>query len=110
MKIETFLLERNQSLYENQVRFNLTESGLHPRALKDVLTADELDAMVRLPLGYGQTNGDRQLRAQIAALYSGLNEDNVLVTNGSAEANFALVWSLIEAGDDVSLMLPNYML
>jgi len=29
MKIETFLLERTQSLYENEVEYNLTESGVH---------------------------------------------------------------------------------
>src|SRR5262249_34276824 len=92
------------------VRLNLTESGLHPYALKDILREDELDALVQLPLGYGQTNGDPALRQQIASFYPGLDADNVLVTNGSAEANFALIWSLIEARDDVSMMLPNYML
>jgi len=31
------------------------------------------------------------------------------VTNGSAEANFIAVWSLLEEGDELALMLPNYM-
>ncbi|HEY0105790.1 MAG TPA: aminotransferase class I/II-fold pyridoxal phosphate-dependent enzyme [Rhizomicrobium sp.] len=110
MKIETFLLERNQSLYENSVRYNLTESGVHPYALKDVLTPDEREEILGLPLGYGHTNGDPALRRAIANLYPGLGEDNVLVTNGSAEANFAAIWSVVEPGDEVVAMLPNYML
>ena len=40
MKVETFLLERNQSLHENSVRFNLTESGVHPYSLAEILTSE----------------------------------------------------------------------
>jgi aspartate/methionine/tyrosine aminotransferase len=110
MKIEEFQLERNQSLYENTVRYNLTESGIHPRALRDFLTEKEQAEILELELGYGQTNGDPGLRDVIAAQYPGLDRENVLVTNGSAEANFVAIWGLLEAGDEVALMLPNYML
>jgi aspartate/methionine/tyrosine aminotransferase len=110
MKIETFLLERNQSLHENSVRFNLTESGIHPYALNEVLTHDEQEELLGLSLGYGYTNGNPALRRAIAQYYPGFDEENVLVTNGSAEANFATIWSLIEPGDEVIVMLPNYML
>jgi aspartate/methionine/tyrosine aminotransferase len=60
-------------------------------------------------LGYGQTNGSIPLRERIAALYQGQTIDNVLVTNGSAEANFVACHSLLEAGDEVVMMVPNYM-
>jgi aspartate/methionine/tyrosine aminotransferase len=111
MKIEPFLLERNQSLYENLVQFNLTESGIHPLSLKDVLSAAELGELTELSLGYGFTNGNPVLRGAIAQHYGrGFNDENVLITNGSAEANFAVIWSLIEPGDEVVVMLPNYML
>jgi aspartate/methionine/tyrosine aminotransferase len=110
MKIEEFLLERNQSLYENTVRYNLTESGIHPCALRDFLSEDEQQEVLSLELGYGQTNGDPGLRDRIAALYPGYDRDNVLVTNGSAEANFVTILSLLERGDEIVIMLPNYML
>ena len=110
MKIEEFELERNQSLYENTVRYNLTESGIHPCALKDFLSEQEQQEVLQLELGYGQTNGDPALRDAIAALYPGYDRDNVLVTNGSAEANFVTILSLLEAGDEILVMLPNYML
>ncbi len=110
MHIETFELERNQSLYENHVRYNLTESGIHPYTLRELLTEDQQQEVLDLRLGYGQTNGDPALRATIASYYPGCNEDNVIVTNGSAEANFVAFWSLLEPGDEVAMMLPNYQL
>jgi aspartate/methionine/tyrosine aminotransferase len=110
VKIEEFQLERNQSLYENTVRYNLTESGIHPCALEDSLSEEEQQEVLRLELGYGQTNGDPALRDAIAALYPGYDRDNVLVTNGSAEANFVAILSVLDAGDEIVVMLPNYML
>lgn len=109
MDIQTFELERNQSLWENRVGCNLTESGLHPWALADVLNPEELEEIVRLPLGYGYTDGSPELKNRIAALYPGASANNVLVTNGSSEANFVSMWSLLEAGDEIVYMVPNYM-
>ncbi|MCK4764575.1 MAG: aminotransferase class I/II-fold pyridoxal phosphate-dependent enzyme [Candidatus Aminicenantes bacterium] len=109
MKIETFELERYQSLWENTVKINLTESGVHPYTTEELLTKKEIKQMLSLRLGYGQTNGDIELRQAICRLYPGMTIDNVLVTNGSAEANFIGMWSLLEPGDELILMLPNYM-
>jgi len=88
MKFPIFELERVQSLYENTVEYNLTESGFHPMTLRELLTADQLADLPDIVLGYGQTNGSIPLRERIAALYPGQTADNVLVTNGSSEANF----------------------
>jgi aspartate/methionine/tyrosine aminotransferase len=33
----------------------------------------------------------------------------VLITCGSAEANFLAMWTLLEPGDEIAVMLPNYM-
>jgi aspartate/methionine/tyrosine aminotransferase len=60
-------------------------------------------------LGYGQTNGSIPLRKRIADLYDGMDEENVLVTNGSSEANFIACHSILKAGDEVVMMVPNYM-
>ena len=109
MNIRTFDLERIQSLYENTVPVNLTESGFHPYSLKELLTPDQMEQVVNLTLGYGQTNGSIGVRRAIAALYPGFDEDNVMVTNGSSEANFVACHALLEKGDDVVMMVPNYM-
>lgn len=109
MKIDIFELERIQSLYENKVDYNLTETGLHPYTLKELLTPEEIEQLCSVSLGYGQTDGSPQLRETIARLYPGAGPSNVLVTNGSAEANFLVLWSMLDPGDELVLMLPNYM-
>jgi aspartate/methionine/tyrosine aminotransferase len=109
MNIRTFELERVQSLYENTVPINLTESGFHPYTLKDLLSAEQIEMLTETVLGYGQTNGSIPLRKTISDLYPNCNEDNVLVTNGSAEANLVACHTLLSKGDEVAMMVPNYM-
>ena len=49
------------------------------------------------------------LREKIADLYTGADFDNVLATSGSAEANFVAVMTLLEPGDELIYMVPNYL-
>jgi aspartate/methionine/tyrosine aminotransferase len=109
MKVEVFELERIQSLWENRVAYNLTESGVHPLTLRDLLEDREIEELLNTGLGYAQTNGTEELREAISRLYPGTDRDNFLVTSGSSEANFLAMWSLLEEGDELVLMLPNYM-
>lgn len=110
MKIEPFEMERAQSQWENVVEYNLAESGVHPMSVRELLGDDSLfEELLNRKLGYTQTNGAIELRAAISRLYPGAGLDHVLVTNGTAEANFLALWRLLEPGDEVVLMLPNYM-
>jgi hypothetical protein len=49
------------------------------------------------------------LRQNIARLYKGANPDNVLVTVGAIEANYISTRTLLSAGNEIVIMLPNYM-
>jgi len=109
MKIETFELERFQSLWENTVKYNLTDSGVHPFSINELLGKDEIKKLLYLRIGYGQTNGSIELRDTISKLYHKADIDNILVTNGTAEANFISMWAMIEPGDEILIMLPNYL-
>jgi aspartate/methionine/tyrosine aminotransferase len=109
MHIIPFEMERYQSLWENVVDYNLSESGVHPMQLKELVNQDQLDQLSRLNLGYNQTNGTAELRDTIAQLYPGASQENILVTTGSSEANFLATLRLIEPGDELIFMLPNYM-
>ena len=60
-------------------------------------------------LGYTQTNGTPELRQAIASMYPGASADHIEVTNGGSEANCIALWHLVEQGDDVVMMMPNYM-
>src|SRR5256885_8704260 len=110
MRIDTFALERMQSTYENEVDFNLSESGVHPLTLGEL--ADDVasrEALLAEALRYTQSNGTAPLRDGIAALYDGAGRDHVQVTNGGSEANYIATWNLVEPGDEVVMMVPNYM-
>jgi len=111
MSFEPFAMERWQSTWENRVRYNLSESGVHPLTVAELLAlaGETPEAVAHSRLGYPQSNGTEPLRAAIAALYPGATADNVLVTNGSAEANFCACWQLIHPGDRVAIVLPTYM-
>ncbi len=109
MKFPIFELERVQSIFENTVEFNLTESGFHPYTLKELLSPDQLEEVEETVLGYGQTNGSIEVRTRIADLYPEQTPDNVLVTNGSSEANYVACHTLLEPGDEIVAMIPNYM-
>jgi aspartate/methionine/tyrosine aminotransferase len=111
MKIETFLMERMQSTWENRVDYNLSESGVHPMYLGEILreVPESTEQLLKQELGYPQSNGTPELRQAIANLYRGATPDNVLVTNGTSEANFLCIWNLVDPDDEVLLMLPNYM-
>jgi aspartate/methionine/tyrosine aminotransferase len=75
-------------------------SGQAPAALAELLDTE---------LNYPQTNGILELRENIAALYPGATPDHVLVTVGAAEANYNSVQTVAVPGDEVVVMLPNYM-
>lgn len=109
MEIEEFRLERIQSLYENEVELNLSDSGVHPFDLHTLLTPEEIEALLSVELGYGWTHGRPDLRQAIAALHPDRGPDEVLVTSGGVEANFLLVMSLVEPGDRVVMVTPNYL-
>jgi aspartate/methionine/tyrosine aminotransferase len=103
-------MERMQSTYENRVDFNLSESGVHPLTLGELVPdAASREALLAEGLRYTQSNGTLALRSAIASLYPGATPDHVQVTNGGSEANYITTWNLVEPGDEVILMVPNYM-
>ncbi len=110
MKFETFEMERMQSTWENRVAWNVSESGVHPLRVEEVADTDaDRAALLGLHLGYSQTNGTPELRAAIAAMYPGATPENIEVTNGGSEANCIAMMHLIEPGDRVVVMTPNYL-
>jgi aspartate/methionine/tyrosine aminotransferase len=110
MKIKEFAMERFQSTWENTVRYNLSESGVHPLSINELLEneADRRE-FLNLQLGYNQANGSEELRSHIAAMYEDASAENILVGNGTAEVNFIVAWALIEPGDEVLMLTPSYL-
>ena len=110
MRVEPFAMERFQSTWEHRVRFNLSESGVRPLSVRELVgDGAGLDAVLDQPLIYTQTNGTEALRSAIAALYPGATAAHVEVTNGGAEANFLAAWYLVQPGDEIVALVPTYM-
>lgn len=110
MKIERFEMERYQSTWEHTVEFNLADSGVHPITLAALVDHSWIrEVLAREQIGYGQTNGSEELRTTIAGLYHAAGPEHVLITTGTAEANFLTAWALLEPGDEVVVLLPTYM-
>ena len=110
-QFQPFLMERWMSKYEQDVEFNLSESGVHPITLSELLSDDatHINQLLATDLNYPHVNGIPELRKNIALLYEDAKEDNVLVTGGAVEANYNATLTLLNKGDELVIMLPNYM-
>ncbi len=108
---QRFELERLLCRWENLVEYDLSESGVLPVTFRELMDGDTalLETLLDTKLNYAQSNGIPELRQRIAALYPGAKEQNVIATVGCAEANFITLQTMLSEGDELALMMPNYM-
>jgi aspartate/methionine/tyrosine aminotransferase len=110
MPLELFEMERMQSTWENLVDYDMSESGVRPLTLRELVAMGfNLDEFLDQPLGYSQSNGTIELRERIAAMYPGTRVEQIEVSNGTSEANYLVALSLLRPGDVLAMELPNYM-
>ena len=109
-RIDLFQMERMQSLYWHLVEFDLSESGVWPMTIRDLLGPyAEAEAFLGTRLSYPLSEGSEESRANIAAWYPDASSANVTVTNGGSEANLLVLWTLLTPGDRLAFMVPNYL-
>lgn len=110
MSFTPFNLEYVQSIWEQKVDINLTESGVHPIRLDQLLDGneDKLTEMLATEINYPHVNGNPALRENIAQLYAGTGVSNILVTVGGAEANNIIMQTLMRPGDELLTHTPTY--
>jgi len=108
---QPFAMERYMSAYEQEVDYNLSESGVQPMHLRELLDLKPglFDRILATDLNYPHANGIPELRQNIAGMYTDAHADNVLVTVGAIEGNYNTIRTLLTAGDEIVIMLPNYM-
>lgn len=96
-------LESPEQLGYDTIRYNLSESSVADRRLGELnLRLDDI------LLCYGDHRGAPDLRGLIAGTGEGLAGDDVLVTAGAAGALFIIATSMLEAGDHIVVVRPNY--
>jgi len=107
MRFPEFSMERMQSTWEHRVKYDLSESGLEALTLEDAVR--DLGALATERLGYANGMGREETRTLVAAFHPDATHENVLITTGTSEANFLALATLVEPGDEVVIVMPNYM-
>src|SRR4051812_49363834 len=105
---QPFELEYYQSQYEHDVEINLADSSVQCLNTREWLTDDEQRQLLDTPLYYPMVNGTTELRRAIAALYTDVGPENLLVTVGAAQANSMVAATLLAPGDEVVVVSPGY--
>ena len=89
--------------YQFEVDYDIGESGTK------FLTVKEIDIdLNEVELRYGYHLGHPTLRKEIAKQYDGNSLDNVAVTTGASEANFAVIAHLVGPKDHLIVEHPTY--
>lgn len=108
--MQPFQLERYFARYEFNVKHLLCASDCESLSLPELL-AQAPPALLRrwetLRLGYTESQGDPDLRAAIAAAYTTISGDDVLVA-APEELIFLLMHCLLRPGDEVIAIAPAY--
>jgi aspartate/methionine/tyrosine aminotransferase len=110
MHIDTFEMMRMECVYENLVDYNLSESGILPMKLSDLLDGPgDAEKFLDQELWYPESNGSPLLRERIAQFYPDCKPSNITIANGGSEVNYLTLWTLLEKGKRLACMLPNYL-
>ncbi len=111
MRIEDFALERFFARWEFAVEHLLCASDVQGYPMSEVLALADDEARALwdgLTLGYTESSGHPLLRQAIAARYTGLEPEDVLVFAGAEEAIFCLTNVLMEPGAHAIVTWPGY--
>jgi DNA-binding transcriptional MocR family regulator len=111
LKLNDFKLERYFARYEFNSPYLLCCSDCETFTIQDVLRMEgesAVQSFLKLPLGYSESPGSRELRRQIVGLYNCMDEDGILVCSGAEEAIFLYMNAILEPGDHVIVQYPCY--
>jgi capreomycidine synthase len=110
MEVVPAHLEYWMRAYYFDTEIDLSSSGVQNFSFGELrklfnITPDDLDGIV---LHDSRTLGDPELRRAIASRWANGNAERVMATNGSSEANYLVMNSLLEPGDEVVVLDPSY--
>lgn len=110
MKIRDFQLECYFGKYEFTAPYLLTQSDCESMTIGELLALEPGSeyAFMNQWLGYTETWGDPELRSMVAGLYQKMKRENVLICHGAQEAVFAYMNVMLDPGDHMIVMFPNY--
>ncbi|MCP4757824.1 MAG: aminotransferase class I/II-fold pyridoxal phosphate-dependent enzyme [Proteobacteria bacterium] len=110
MKLNPFRLERYFAEWEFTAPYLLCCSDCESVSVDELfrLEPEARDRFASLRLGYTESLGDPELRAQIASLYRTASPERILVHTGAEEAIFNFMNVALDPGDHVVVHSPYY--
>lgn len=96
-------IESPEQMGYASIQFNLTESSVSDVPFEKL----QLD-LKKLVLAYGDHNGLPELRELLSNRFGNFSADDVLITVGAAAALYIVNTSLLNPGDEILVMHPNY--
>ena len=110
MPIKPFKLEQYFAQHEFSVPFQLCNSDCEALRVFELLALEPgaADRFQLSGLGYTETQGNPDLRTQIAGLYGDIEAEEVLVLSGAQEGIFLWVNTLLGPGDHAIVLFPTY--
>jgi aspartate/methionine/tyrosine aminotransferase len=111
MRIAEFALERFFARWEFAAEYLLCASDVQGYPMAELLALADHETRALwdgLALGYTESTGHPLLRREIAALYDGIEPDEVLTFAGAEEAVFCLMNVLLGPGDHAIVTWPGY--
>lgn len=110
MVIAPFSIEEFFALYEFTTPYLLCSSDCESMTVGELLALADVDmaGLGDLHLGYTESQGHPDLRAQIATLYPGVAADEVVVLTAPEEGIYTALRTLLEPGDHVVVLTPAY--
>lgn len=114
MDIANFGVEEWLNKWEKKATYDISQSSIDALTLEELIrldgttVADFFERLSQEPLDYGWIEGSDEFKSLVASLYTDVDADNILQTNGATGANLLALYALIEPGDHVVSMLPTY--
>jgi len=113
MKIKDFGVEMYMNAYENDCKYNLSETCVSSMTLNELseISGEKdriLNDVLSLRLTYGHIEGSPAFKEGVCSLYKNVKPENVLSTHGAIGANSLTLSALVEPGDEVVSVLPTY--
>ena len=116
MRIDDFVLENwlNPACDSEKNKIYLGGSCVLPMTVRELfdLTGENLDSFLEevrdMNLGYGNFAGTPRLRRAVSNLYQDVSPEDVVLVHGGTGANNTVVMTLLEPGDSIVAVMPNY--
>lgn len=110
MKIAPFETEHFFARYEFNTPFQLCNSDCESISIRELLTLadDSLEKLGQERLIYTESQGNPQLRAEIANTYSNVSAEDIVVLGSPVEGIYLAARTLLVPGDEVIVLSPAY--